>query len=164
MPSETEDRLDLGCIVGNLAATIVTKCGIVYQGTILDWDCGGFSQGRTDNCPPDSEDSKKEIFPTPRTEGDRCRSFIRMQLSCIPGNICCPFFVNTVTGSVTIGGTTTTFTATIPASPSRVTEILGTGTGATLDAPLYALNSSILINWDDVASIGSMGTTVCLTP
>lgn len=171
MPSENEDRLGFGCIVGNLAATIVTKCGIVYQGTVLDWDCGGIPQGRTDNYSPDSEDSKTETPPSPRLGGECCRSFIRMQLSCVPGNICCPFFINTITGSVTIPSTsippagTTTFNATIPASPSRVTAILGTGTSAaTLNAPLYALNSSILINWDDVASIGSIGTTVCLTP
>lgn len=146
MPSEHEDRLDLGCIVGNLAATIVTKGDVVYQGTILDWDCGGVAIGRTDDSSSDSEDSPKETSPIPRRVGECCRSFIRMELTCLPGNICCPtILTDTVSNS------------------SRVTTIRSAATVGNL-TPLYAIGTTVLINWDDVSSIGSIGTTpVCLT-
>lgn len=163
MPSEVEDRLDLGCLVGSLTATITTKCGIVYQGTILDWNCGSITNARPDSSSSDSGDDQKESAPSPRMGGDNCRSFIRIELSCIPGNICCPLFTNTVTGSITIAGViaATAFTLNLPASQSRVTSILGTSG----DIPLYTIGSTVLINWDDVSSIGSIGSAAdCLTP
>lgn len=154
MPLENEGRLDLGCIVGNIAATIVTRCGIVYQGTILDFDCGGFTN-RTNNGSPDSEDSNKEASPIPRMGGESCRSFIRMQLSCTPGNICCAVFNPNIP-------LTPTPPLTLPLAASRVTPILGFS--IVDNDPLYEIDSIILINWDDVASIGSIGSTDCLTP
>ncbi|WP_094606000.1 hypothetical protein SPSIL_050870 [Sporomusa silvacetica DSM 10669] len=163
MPSEVEDRLDLGCLVGSLTATITTKCGIVYQGTILDWNCGGITNARPDSSSSDSGDDQKESSPSPRMGGDNCRSFIRMELGCQPGNICCPLFTNTLNGSLVIGddGGIIEFTLDAPATQSRVTAIRGTDA----DIPLYAVGSTVLINWDDVSSIGSIGTTEeCLTP
>jgi len=145
MNSGSEDRLNLGCLVGNLSATIVTRCGIVYQGTIDDWDCGRFTNSRPDSPASDSDDSQKEESTGLRMgEGECCGPrFIRMTIDCIPGNICCP-----------------TFSADILVSASRVTPVLGfTGAAETL----YAVDSSILINWDDVSSIGLTSGTACLT-
>ncbi|SMD13574.1 hypothetical protein [Sporomusa malonica] len=142
MTLRSEDRLNLGCLVGNLSATIVTRCGIVYQGTIDDWNCGGITNSRPDSSPSDSEDSQKEESTGLRM-GDCCGPrFIRMTLDCIPGNICCP-----------------TFSVDVLVSASRVTPILGfTGAAETL----YPVDSSILINWDDVSSIG-LTSGACLT-
>lgn len=36
----SDNRLDLSCLIGNVPVTIVTRFGTVYQGTVLDWDCG----------------------------------------------------------------------------------------------------------------------------
>ncbi len=142
MTSRDEDRLNLGCILGDIRATIVTQCGIVYQGTIEDWDCGRLTHVRPESSPSDADDSLKESSEQ-RMEECCDPRFIRMTLACIPGNICCP-----------------TFSADIPVSPSRVTPILGfTGAAETL----YAVGSSILINWDEVSSIGLTSTTACLT-
>lgn len=143
MTSGSEDRLNLGCLVGNLSATIVTRCGIVYQGTIDDWDCGRFTNSRPDSPPSNSDDSQEEESSGLRM-GECCSpSFIRMTLSCIPGNICCP-----------------TFGDGLPVTASRVIPILGfTGAAETL----YTVPSSILINWDDVSSIGLISGSACLT-
>jgi len=142
MTPGNEDRLNLGCLVGNLSATIVTRCGLVYQGTIDDWDCGRFTNSRPDSPSSDSDDSQKEESTGLRM-GDCCGPrFIRMTIACIPGNICCPTFTDD------------------PVGGSRVTPVLGfTGAPETL----YAVPSSIIINWDDVSSIGLTSGNACLT-
>lgn len=142
MTSRDEDRVNLGCILGDIRATIVTQCGIVYQGTIEDWDCGRLTHVRPESSTSDADDSLKESSEQ-RMEECCDPRFIRITLACIPGNICCP-----------------TFSADILVTPSRVTPILGfTGAAETL----YTVGSSILINWDDISSIGLTSTTACLT-
>lgn len=141
MTSRDEERLNLGCILGDLRATVVTRCGIVYQGTIDDWNCGGLPHKRPDSSSSDSDDSLKESS-TQRWEECCGPRFIRMTLACIPGNICC------------------TTVSTDLQFPSRVTPILGfTGAAETL----YPVDSSILINWDDISSLGLTNGTACLT-
>lgn len=142
MTSRDEERLNLGCLLGDISATVVTQCGIVYQGTIVDWNCGGQPNTRPDSPTSDSADSLKDSSAQRHEEccGPR---FIRMTIGCIPGNICCP-----------------TFAAGAAAGPSIVTPILGfTGAAETL----YTVGSSILINWDDISSIGLTSITTCLT-
>ncbi|TWH46008.1 hypothetical protein [Sporomusa sp. KB1] len=142
MTLRDEDRINLGCILGDVRATVVTQCGIVYQGTIEDWDCGRQTNTRPDSSTSDSDESV-EASSAQRMEECCDPRFIRMTIECIPGNICCP-----------------TFSTDILVSPSRVTPILGfTGAAETL----YAVGSSILINWDDISSIGLTSTTACLT-
>ncbi|SDF44333.1 hypothetical protein [Sporomusa acidovorans] len=144
MTSRDEDRLNWGCILGNIRATVVTRCGIVYQGTIEDWNCSGLTSTRPDSSSSDSNDSQKEESSDQRGDG-HCGGprFIRMTVECIPGNICCPMF-----------------DADDPVGASRVTPILGfTGPAETL----YTVPSDILINWDDVSSLGIASSTACLT-
>lgn len=144
MSSRNEDRLNLGCLVGNLSATIVTRCGLVYQGTIDDWDCGRFTNSRPDSPSSDSDDSQKEESTGLRT-GDCCGPrFIRMMIECIPGNICCPTYA---------------FNAVVEGGASLVFPVFGVTGGGTL----YPVDSSILINWDDVSSVGLTNGTACLT-
>lgn len=148
MSTKADDRLNLGCLVGALTARIVTQSGIVYQGTVLDWDCGGFPDGRTDDSTSDSASSKTEQVRGPRSGAGCCRSFIRLELACVPGNICCPNF--TAPGAAPVA---------FPLTAARVVPI----TDFTDDVPLYGVGSVILINWDDIATVGIISTTDCLT-
>lgn len=151
MPSETEDRLDLSCFVSSLAATIVTKCGTVYQGTVLDWNCGGFRNLSSESCPADSSDSSgssdspKEPSSGSRRENEGSLHFIRLELACLPGTICCSPTPNDPTAANRV---------------ARVSSIIGSND----TTPLYNIGTTVLINWDDVSSIGSIGVTpICLT-
>ncbi|CQR71127.1 hypothetical protein SpAn4DRAFT_2105 [Sporomusa ovata] len=65
-----------------------------------------------------------------------------MTLDCIPGNICCPDFGTVILDSLS----------------SLVLPVFGVTGGGTL----YPVDSSILINWDDVSSVGLTNGT-CLT-
>lgn len=130
MSAEDYDRLDLSCLVENIPITIVTRFGTVYQGTVLDWGCGRSSSS-------DAVVSNKDGSPTPRSY-DGHVSFIRLQLSCRPGEICCdetpvdtPAIVNGIRSSVD-----NTY-------------------------PLYEIGNIVLINWDDISSIGPQRN--CLT-
>lgn len=141
MSTENESRLNVNCLVGNLAATVVTKCGIVYQGTILDWNCARIGSENTCNSSSNGAEKQEEHSTRPCMDMEGKPNFIRMELACIPGNICCPIVA--------------------AATASRVTPILGFDASTT---PLYADNTTVLINWEDVSSIGSIGLpTVCLT-
>lgn len=142
MSSRKENRLNLGCILGNIRATIVTRCGIVYQGTVEDWDCGRMTNTRPDSSSSDPENGQKQESTGSRREVECGPRFIRLTVDCIPGNICCPVFdADSVVGA------------------SRVTPILG----VTGSDPLYEDQSPILINWDDISSIGLISGSDCLT-
>lgn len=137
---EANKLFDLTCLAGNLEVTVVTKCGIVYQGTIVDDDvrstwgckpCGSVV------CDCEKKDDKK---PSPPHGDVGCEShpkFICLKLKCLPGNICCnnePFPV------------------------SFVTNILGFVNGF---PPLFEATDRILINLNDILTIGPSHT--CLT-
>ena len=130
MSAEKQDRgLDLSCLMQNLAVTIVTRCGNVYQGTVLDWGCGR-------SIPSNTEISKEDVSPPRSYDGPV--SFIRLELTCRPGQICCettesnfPAIVNAIRSSVAIA------------------------------YPLYEIGDIVLINWDDISSIGPQRD--CLT-
>lgn len=148
MPLETEDRLDLSCLVSSLAATIVTKCGIVYQGTVLDWNCGGFRNPSSESCPSDSSDSPEDPSSGSRRENEKSPHFIRLELACLPGTICCSPTPNDPTAANRV---------------ARVSTIIGSNED-TDTTPLYDIGTTVLVNWDDVSSIGSIGVTpTCLT-
>lgn len=129
MAAETNGRLDLGCLLGNIPMTVITRFGTVYQGTILDWDCGR-------SCSSPEESPEQTGFLSPRSEG--YYGFIRMELSCRPGQICCdetpadsPAIVNGIRSSV---------------DPAY---------------PLFEITNMILINWADISAIGPQRN--CLT-
>lgn len=124
-----EDRLDLSCLIENIPVTIVTRMGVVYQGTVLDWNCGRSSSSDTSD--PQASPSISRTF-----EG--YAGFIRLELSCRPGVICCdetpvdtPAIVNGIRSSVD-----NTY-------------------------PLFEVDNTVLINWADISSIGPQRT--CLT-
>lgn len=125
MSLESGTRLDLGCLVGNLEVTVVTKSGMVYQGTIQDWNCERTTYDDPSCISPDTEDSS-----SPRMKCEGHLSFIRLKLTCIPGNICCPREA---------------------AGASRVNPILGYDSGTD---SLFVPDTTILINWDDISVIG----------
>lgn len=125
MPLESGTRLDLGCLVGNLEVTVVTRSGMVYQGIIQDWDCGRATYDDPSCSSPDTADSA-----SPRMKCEGYVSFIRLSLTCLPGNICCPLEA---------------------AGASRVTPILGY---ASSTDSLFVPSTIVLINWDDISAIG----------
>lgn len=132
MSAEMSDRLDLNCLIGNFPATIVTRFGTVYQGTILDWNCG-----RVYKDADDATDSAKSDLPPRKFEGQGS-GFIRVELTCRPGEICCdetpvdtPAIVNGIRSSVD-----NTY-------------------------PLFEIGNTVIINWDDISAIGPQRD--CLT-
>ena len=126
----SDNRLDLSCLIGNVPVTVVTRFGTIYQGTVLDWDCGRSGS-------PDSEESIHDpILTSHRFEG--YAAFIRMELTCRPGQICCdetpvdtPAIVNGIRSSVD-----NTY-------------------------PLFEIDNTVLINWADISAIGPQRD--CLT-
>lgn len=149
---------NLDCVLGNVAVTIVTCCGFVFQGTIEDdehtraqYGCPIVFPAMTmdydkedKECKEDKEDKEdKKHCPKP-VEVDvdvKCENeqkFICLRLTCNPGNICC---------EPTAGVTT------------NITPIFGTATGAPI---LFAIDDTVLINVADIVAIGP--SRVCLTP
>lgn len=114
MADEVNNRLDLSCLIANIPITIVTRFGTVYQGTVLDWGCGRSNS----------------------YEGNG--GFIRMELTCRPGQICCD--------------------ETPVDTPAIVNGIRSSVNNA---YPLFEVNNSVLINWADISSIGPQRD--CLT-
>ncbi|MDU2064475.1 MAG: hypothetical protein E6713_06485 [Sporomusaceae bacterium] len=136
MSGENNTRLDLGCIVGNLPVTVVTRLGTVYQGTILDWNCGRAYQDTTnDTLAADPNVSNDDLLPR-RFEGSG--SFIRLELTCRPGEICC-------------------------AATPVTTPAIVNGIRSSVDNtyPLFEIGNTIILNWDDISAIGPQRD--CLT-
>jgi hypothetical protein len=142
------EGFNLDCVLSNVLkdVTIVTCCGSVYQGTIVDdehtraqygypvvfvdkKDCDEYDKDDKD----DKDDKKKPIEVDVKCDKPK---FICVKLSCVPGNICC----RTSATSGTTDGTQTI-----------ITPILGTSTGS---PNLYQVGETVLININDIVSIG----------
>lgn len=121
----SEERLDLSCLIENIPVTIVTRFGTVYQGTALDWGCGRSTSS-------DSEEGNK------RSLSEGYVGFIRLQLTCRPGQICCD--------------------ETPSDTPAIVNGIRSSVNNA---YPLFDTTNSVLINWADISAIGPQRD--CLT-
>ncbi|WP_094605999.1 hypothetical protein SPSIL_050860 [Sporomusa silvacetica DSM 10669] len=156
---------NLDCVLGNVSITVVTCCGLVFQGTIVDdehtraqYGCPVVFPGMTmefdkDDCKKDCKDEdkcedkkdkkdhKKEIEVEVKCENEP--KFICLKLDCQPGNICCPDDPS-ATGS---------------AGFSFVTAIIGSASGR---PPLFLVDDTVLISVDEIAAIGPSHT--CLTP
>lgn len=130
MSVEKQDRgLDLSCLMQNIPITIVTRCGNVYQGTVLDWGCGRSTSTSTAVSPDDCAPPRSYDGPV---------NFIRLELACRPGQICCD--------------------ETPADSPAIVN---GIRSSVDNDYPLYEIGNIVLINWEDISSIGPQRD--CLT-
>lgn len=140
---------NLDCVLGNIAVTVVTCCGYVFQGTIEDeentraqysypvvfpavsMDIGHDKEDNDENkkhCPKPIEidvDAKCEKEP----------KFICLRLTAQPGNICCPT-------DPSAAGTD---------GFSFITAIAGSGGGT---PSIFLAGETVLINVNDIVAIG----------
>lgn len=141
---------NLDCVLGNIAVTVVTCCGYVFQGTIEDEEYTRAQYGYplvfptvTMDLPcedkeEDKKDGKKEHCPKPVDMEVQCQSspkFICLRLTAQPGNICCPV-------DPSVAGT---------AGFSYITPIAGTGGGT---PSIFLEDDTVLINVNDIVAIG----------
>lgn len=156
---------NLDCVLGNVAVTVVTCCGFVFQGTIEDdehtraqYGCPivfpamamDYGHDKEDDKEDDKECDKKEDKkphgPKPVEIDVKCENepkYICLRLTCQPGNICCP-------DDPAAAGV---------AGFSFVTAIAGSGGGT---PSLFLADDTVLINVADIVAIGPSRT--CLTP
>lgn len=157
---------NLDCVLGNVSITVVTCCGLVFQGTVVDdehtraqygcpivfpamtmdydydkHDKKDCKDDKKEHCKDEEKKDKKEIELEVKCENEP--RFICLKLDCQPGNICCP--------DIGEAATTTGF--------SFVTAIAGSGTGT---PSLFLPDDTVLINVDDIVAIGPSRS--CLTP
>jgi hypothetical protein len=137
---------NLDCVLGNVNITVVTCCGFIFQGMIVEEDddhtraqYGSFptmsmdyGHGHDkDECK--DHDEKKQHCPKPIDIDVKCDNepkFICLRLECPPAFVCC----DPVTGTV-----------------ARIV-------GFTAAAPLFVDEDTILINLEDIAAIGPSRT------
>jgi hypothetical protein len=146
---------NLDCVLGNAAITVVTCCGFIFQGVVVEEDddktraqygCPvvfpamtmGYDKEEKD-CKDD--DDKKPHCPKPvDVEVDvKCVNdpkFICLRLTCPPAFVCCPTIDLTVV-------------ATLFASVIAVGVTLGG-----VFTPLFSEDDTVLIGLDEIAAIG----------
>lgn len=139
---------NLDCVLGNAAITVVTCCGFIFQGVVVEEDddktraqygCPvvfpampmGYDKEEKD-C-DDDKDEKKPHCPKPIEVDVKCNNdpkFICLRLTCPPAFVCCD-----------------------PAA--AVAAILPVGvTGGTALVSLFAEDDTVLIGLDEIAAIG----------
>lgn len=144
---------NLDCVLGNVSVTIVTKCGLVFQGTLQDDEHTRtqysypivFPSITMDNINDKKDDekceeeNKKAHHPSKPIEVDvKCENepkFLCLLLTSQPGNICCP-------DDPAAAGA---------AGFSFVTAIAGSGGGT---PSLFLADDTVLINVNDIVAIG----------
>ncbi len=154
---------NLDCVLGNVSITVVTCCGLVFQGTIVDdehtraqYGCPVVFPAMTMDYGHDKDDHKKDCKDEDKKDKKDCKKeievnakvevepkFICLKLDCQPGNICCPDDP----------------AATGAAGFSFVTAIAGSGGGT---PSLFLPDDTVLISLEEIAAIGPSRT--CLTP
>ncbi|CQR71125.1 hypothetical protein SOV_46320 [Sporomusa ovata DSM 2662] len=149
---------NLDCVLGNAAITVVTCCGFIFQGVVVEEDdentraqygCPvvfpamtmGYDKEENDCKDDDDKADKKPHCPKP-VEVDvdvKCNNdpkFICLRLTCPPAFVCCP--------TIDLAVAVDLFAAVI-------------GVGVTLGGvftPLFSEDDTILIGLDEIAAIG----------
>lgn len=154
--------LNLDCVLGNATITVVTCCGYIFQGVIVEEDDDktraqyGYPvvfPGMAMDCDHDKDDHKKDCKDDDHKDDKKhhcpkpieviCKDepkFICLRLECPPAFVCCD------------NDTTPEFAAVVP---------VGVTAGGTLTS-LFDSEATVLISLDDIAAIGpSRG---CLIP
>lgn len=138
---------NLDCILGNVTITVVTCCGFIFQGSVVEEDdehtraqygCPVVFPAMTMDYGQEKnqcEEEKKPPCSKPVDIEVKCSDepkFICLRLDCPPAFVCC----DPVTGTL-----------------ARIV-------GFTAAAPLFVDNDTVLINLEDIAAIGP--SRVCL--
>ncbi len=139
---------NLDCVLGNVAVTVVTCCGYVFQGTIEDDEHTRAQYGYPIVFPAVTMDlehdkectepDKKEHCHKPIDVDVKCANdpkFICLRLTAQPGNICCP-------DDPAAAGV---------AGFSFITAIAGSGGGT---PSIFLPGDTVLINVSDIVAIG----------
>lgn len=156
---------NLDCVLGNASITVVTCCGFIFQGVVVDeeddktraqYGCPvvfptmNMDYGHDKDECKDDEDKKHHHCPKPvDVDVDvKCVSepkFICLRLTCPPAFVCCP--------TIDLAVVATLFASVIA---------VGVSLGG-IFTPLFAEDDTVLIGLDEIAAIGpSNGCLVTL--
>lgn len=127
--------LDLDCLTVNMEVTVVTCCGLVFQGKLRDDNHARSSYGCTSCFHQDPDDCTCDKGSHKPVEVDvKCNNkpdFICLELSCIVGHICCP-----------------------PNGGTNGQALILPVRNDSNDTPLFDIGQTILISLDDITAIG----------
>lgn len=149
---------NLDCVLGNAAITVVTCCGFIFQGVVVDeeddntraqYGCPvvfpamtmGYDHDKECKDDDDKKDKKHHCPQPVEVDVDvKCNNdpkFICLRLTCPPAFVCCPTLdIPVITAGIFAG-------------------IIGVGiTLGGLFTPLFDTDDTVLIGLDEIAAIG----------